>query len=93
MPRPHELTVGFIGLRDGTHLQHLFVEPQYQGQGIASKLWVAVLDLCRLRGIEALTVNASRKAIPIYQAWSFEVSNSVQIAAGVQSTPMRLSLH
>jgi GNAT superfamily N-acetyltransferase len=87
-----DYTVGFLGMRDFSHLQHLFVESAYQGQGIASKLWKLALNICQLRGTRVFTVNASFKALPIYQAWGFKVASPVVIAAGIQSTPMQLSL-
>src|SRR5262249_38196638 len=38
---------GFIAIRDGSHLFHLFVERTHQRQGIARRLWErALCELC-----------------------------------------------
>src|SRR5439155_25929783 len=35
---------GFIAIRDGSHLFHLFVERSHQRQGIGRRLWALALD-------------------------------------------------
>src|SRR5262245_50301752 len=61
---------GFIAIRDGSHLFHLFVERSYQRQGIARRLWERALEeLCAPSSNGTLTVNSSLFAVPVYQAF------------------------
>src|SRR5712691_7918101 len=51
---------GFIAIRDGSHLFHLFVERSHQRQGIARRLWERALrELCAPSSEGAFTVNSS----------------------------------
>src|SRR5438874_197303 len=60
---------GFITIRDGSHLFHLFVERSHQRQGIARRLWErAVRELCVSSSDGGFTVNSSFSAVPVYQA-------------------------
>lgn len=53
---------GFIAIRDGSHLFHLFIEPSYQRQGIARRLWERALsELCPPAAMEA---SRSTRAFP-----------------------------
>jgi len=48
---------GFIAIRDGSHLFHLFVERSHQLQGIARRLWERALrELCAPSSNGAFTV-------------------------------------
>src|SRR5690606_20175976 len=59
--------LGFIALRDWTHVMHLFVHRKFQRQGVARRLWEAakakVLD--STHGSQ-FTVNSSMRAVPVY---------------------------
>ena len=60
---------GFIAIRDGSHLFHLFVERSHQRQGIARRLWERALrELCAPSSDGGFTVNSSFSAVPVYQA-------------------------
>ena len=49
---------GFIAIRDGSHLCHLFVERAHQRQGLARRLWEQALrELGAPKSQGALTVN------------------------------------
>jgi len=57
--------VGFIAIRDGSHLFHLFVERAHQRQGIARLLWERALrELCAPSSEGTFTVNSSLSAVP-----------------------------
>ena len=82
--------VGFIAIRDGSHLFHLFVERTYQRQGIARRLWKRALrELCTPSSDGDFTVNSSLSAEPVYQAFGFVPAGSIQSMHGISFLPMR----
>ena len=81
---------GFIAIRDGSHLFHLFVERAHQRQGIARLLWERALrELCAPSSEGAFTVNSSLSAVPVYQAFGFAPAGSLQSMHGISFLPMR----
>ena len=81
---------GFIAIRDGSHLFHLFVERAHQGQGIARRLWERALEeLCAPNSDGDITVNSSLSAVPVYQAFGFVPARSTQSMHGISFLPMR----
>ena len=79
--------VGLVGMRDGTHLHHLFVAAAFQRQGLGRRLWDhARAYLAAGRG--PLTVNASRNAVTAYRRWGFEATGPEVQQHGVAFTPM-----
>jgi GNAT superfamily N-acetyltransferase len=84
--------VGFIAIRDGSHLFHLFVERSHQHQGIARRLWERALgELCAPDSKGGFTVNSSLRAVPVYQAFGFVPAGSIQSVHGISFLPMRRS--
>ena len=82
--------VGFIAIRDGSHLFHLFVERAYQRRGIARLLWERALrELCAPDSDGGFTVNSSLSAVPVYQAFGFTPAGSIQSMHGISFLPMR----
>src|SRR4026207_1419705 len=70
---------GFVAIRDGAHLFHLFVERSHQRQGVARRLWERALkELCAPGGDGGLTVNSSLSAVPVYEAFGFVPAGSIQ---------------
>lgn len=81
---------GFIAIRDGSHLFHLFVARAHQRQGIARLLWERALrELCAPSSEGALTVNSSLSAVPVYRAFGFAPAGSLQRVHGVSFLPMK----
>jgi GNAT superfamily N-acetyltransferase len=81
---------GFIAIRDGSHLFHLFVARSYQRQGIARRLWERALrELCTPCSDGGFTVNSSLSAVPVYQAFGFVPAGSIQSMDGISFLPMR----
>jgi GNAT superfamily N-acetyltransferase len=81
---------GFIAIRDGSHLFHLFVERAHQGHGIARRLWERALEeLCTPGSDGGFTVNSSLSAVPVYQAFGFVAAGSIQSMHGISFLPMR----
>ncbi|WP_158229235.1 GNAT family N-acetyltransferase [Collimonas sp. PA-H2] len=85
-----ELLAGFIAVRDRSHVFHLFVAPQFQHQGLATRLWHAALAAAP--EIRAFTVNSSPAALPVYQRFGFAPIGSRVEMHGICFVPMRLSL-
>lgn len=83
---------GFIGLRGGTHVYHLFVDAPYQRRGIARSLWEAARAAALVPGHPGIfTVNASNVSVPFYAALGFERTAPMQVDK-VRYNPMRLSV-
>jgi GNAT superfamily N-acetyltransferase len=81
---------GFIGVRGGTHVYHLFVDAAYQRRGIARALWHAARAAALQPGHAGVfTVNASNVSVPFYAALGFERTAPMQVAQ-VRYNPMRL---
>jgi len=81
---------GFIAIRDGSHLFHLFVERSHQRQSIARRLWERALqELCVPGSDGNFTVNSSLLAVPVYQAFGFVPAGSIQSMHGISFLPMR----
>ena len=81
---------GFIAIRDGSHLFHLFVERAHQRQGIARLLWERALhELCAPSGERTFTVNSSLSAVPVYQSFGFSPAGSIESMHGISFLPMR----
>jgi GNAT superfamily N-acetyltransferase len=81
---------GFIAIRDGSHLFHLFVERAHQRQGIARRLWERALEeLCAPNSDGGFTVNSSLSAVLVYQSFGFTPAGSIQSMHGSSFLPMR----
>jgi GNAT superfamily N-acetyltransferase len=81
---------GFIAIRDGSHLFHLFVERSHQRQSFARRLWERALqELCTPGRDGDFTVNSSLLAIPVYEAFGFVPAGPVQRENGISFLPMR----
>jgi GNAT superfamily N-acetyltransferase len=81
---------GFIAIRDGSHLFHLFVQRSHQRQGIGRRLWEQVLRELNAPGSEGgFTVNSSLSAVPVYRAFGFVPAGAIQSTHGITFLPMR----
>lgn len=81
--------VGFIAMRDVTHVFHLFVQSACQGRGVASALWREARRRAERRQQDAVyTVNSSLRAIPVYEGWGFQATGPVQRVHGISFLPM-----
>jgi GNAT superfamily N-acetyltransferase len=81
---------GFIAIRDGSHLFHLFVDRAHQRQGLARRLWEQALrELGTLGKQGAFTVNSSLLAVPVYRAFGFVPSDSTKSVDGISFLPMQ----
>ncbi|HWX01615.1 GNAT family N-acetyltransferase [Collimonas sp.] len=85
-----DVLAGFIAMRDRSHVFHLFVAPQFQRQGMATRLWQAAR--ASAPGIQTFTVNSSPAALPVYKRFGFAPTDSRIEMHGICFVPMRLPL-
>lgn len=77
---------GVVGVRDGSHLYHLFVEERFHRRGLATRLWEHAR---RDAGDpERFTVNASLIAVPLYERLGFAATGPVVVQDGIAFRPM-----
>ena len=82
--------IGCIGMRNHSHLYHLFVVRAWQGQGISRQLWRQAMAFCASQGNLGLySVNASNNAVAVYQAFGFVRTGPMQQMHGVLFNPMQ----
>lgn len=83
--------LGFVAIRDGSHLFHLFVARAHQRCGIGRTLWQHAKATTEKRAKAVVyTVNSSLLAIPVYQAFGFVASGPRKQAHGITFQPMTL---
>ena len=76
---------GFIAVRDGSHLYHLFVDVRCHRHGVARVLWQharASLPAC------TFTVNALLSAVPVYERFGFVPAGPPQTSEGLSFMAM-----
>lgn len=92
---PDGALAGFIAVRDGRHLFHLFVAPTSQRQGLATRLWRhAMSQASAAPGLPqpaVFTLNASLPAVGFYRRLGFIAEGDVVTANGIRFQPMRLT--
>jgi GNAT superfamily N-acetyltransferase len=82
--------IGFIAIRDNTHIFHLFVRHDKHGQGVATSLWTSARRHAVASGNSGpFTVNSSLKAIPVYRKFGFFATGPVTTVHGISFQPMR----
>lgn len=81
--------VGYVSMRAGNHLHHLFVDVDHHGKGIARHLWQAIMELCPS---EEYFLRSSIYAVPVYEKFGFEVSGDVSEKEGIQFQPMSMAV-
>ncbi|MGB0525358.1 MAG: GNAT family N-acetyltransferase [Flammeovirgaceae bacterium] len=90
----HEGTVtGIIAIKENNHIFHLFVDPNYQGKGIATLLWQNAYKYAKERGNPGeFTVYSSSFAQSLYKKWGFQKTQAFMIKNGIRSIPMKLEV-
>jgi N-acetylglutamate synthase-like GNAT family acetyltransferase len=84
--------VGVVGVRDNSHVYHLFVADDFRGRGVARRLWRVAHDACRRAGnVGEFTVNSSRFAVGMYRKFGFLETGPPETKGGVTSIPMKLA--
>ena len=85
--------VGIVGIRENSHLYHLFVAESHQGRGLAKALWNKAMDESLRRGNPGeFTVSSSLNAQPVYEHLGFVAKSKPITKHGVTYTPMKLEI-
>ena len=72
--------VGYISIKDGFHLYHLFVSSKYHKQGIAKSLW---RHCVKVLTIDQCTVRSSLYAVPVYSKFGFSLTEDIEYKDGI----------
>ena len=85
---------GVIEMRNNDHVSLLFVSTEYQGKGIARKLFELALKKCKenFSELKKVSVNSSPNAVSIYERLGFRKTDEEQLKNGIRFTPMRFTL-
>ena len=87
-----EALLGFMALRDGSHVFHMFVAKDQQRKGVATRLWQEIKAQALSSGAPSrFTVNSSLGALQVYRAFGFEPTGEVASMNGISFVPMRLA--
>jgi len=85
--------VAVVGMREHSHLYHLFVAETRQRQGLAMRLWKTASEDAQRRGNPGVfTVNSSLHALPFYERLGFVAQSGPVTVKGVCFVPMKLEL-
>jgi len=86
--------VGVVGVKDNSHLYHLFVAESHQRQGVATGLWQLAMQACFDEGNSGeFTVNSSKYAQEAYKTLGFVAQSGPQDKNGVIFIPMKLTIN
>ena len=82
---------GVVGMRDASHLYHLFVVDAARGTGLGRRLWETARDEICMHGTAppVFTVNSSLHAVGFYKALGFQPTGPDEERSGIRSQPMR----
>ena len=71
--------VGFGDIDATGYLDHLFVRWDCQGRGVATAICDALEEHCRALGLAAVTVHASKTALPFFLHRGYRVEREQQV--------------
>ncbi len=63
---------------DSGHVDAVFVDPAYMGQGVGKKILAYLEDLARASGLKQLHLDSSLNAVPVYRACGFTGDQSAK---------------
>lgn len=79
--------IGYIAMKENSHLFHLFVSEKHQGKGLSRKLWEFATSVCVSN---VYTVRSSLYAIQVYKKFGFIESDVAGEKDGIGFQPMEL---
>ena len=82
---------GVVGMRDASHLYHLFVADSVRRTGLGRRLWETARDEVCMHGTAppVFTVNSSLHAVGFYKALGFQPTGPEEERSGIRVQPMR----
>lgn len=85
--------IGVVGIRDNSHLYHLYVAPDQHRKGYASQLWAHAKQAAIAAGNPGeFTLNSSLYAENMYRGFGFVPTAEKQEMHGLAFIPMRLTM-
>lgn len=85
--------IAVAGLRDNTHLYHLFVAKEWQKHGVGRALWQKVMSAALTVGnANAFTVNSTAYGQAVYERFGFTSTGPVTQRDGMMYIPMALKI-
>ncbi|KJY93633.1 GCN5 family acetyltransferase [Vibrio neptunius] len=83
--------IGVAGIRDNSHLYHLFVNDRFQGHGLSRQLWEVVKENALNNGNKGIfTVNSAINAECVYLRFGFKRTKGIRNRQGMIDIPMML---
>ncbi|CAM3032475.1 GNAT family N-acetyltransferase [Vibrio neptunius] len=83
--------IGVAGIRDNSHLYHLFVNDRFQGHGLSRQLWEVVKENALNNGNKGIfTVNSAINAESVYLRFGFKRTEGIRNRQGMIDIPMML---
>jgi len=79
--------VGYISIKNKTHIYHLFVSQKYQRKGIARALWESII---KSNSSSKYTVRSSLYAVPVYESFGFIKTAPIDIKGNVKFQEMEI---
>lgn len=79
--------VGYISIKAQSHLYHLFVSEEFQGKGIARRLWTHAREHSHA---SQFSLRSSLQAVPIYRHFGFTESGPIEVKDGISFQPMEM---
>lgn len=67
------LIVGYLSIKNGNHIFHLFIDKNFQRQGISKQLWAYAITQS---SNTTYTVRSSIYAISVYKSFGFEITEA-----------------
>ncbi|KDM92834.1 GNAT family N-acetyltransferase [Photobacterium galatheae] len=85
--------IGVIGMKENSHLYHLFVHDDHHGKGLSRQLWETAKEVCIQHGNPGqFTVNSALNAERVYLAFGFQRIDGIRHREGMVDVPMMLHL-
>lgn len=85
--------IGVVGIKNNSHLYHLFVSDSHQGKGISNQLWEHAKDVCLQNGNKGVfTVNSALNAEDVYLKLGFSPTGDIQEKLGIKNIPMQIDI-
>ncbi|GAB6260096.1 GNAT family N-acetyltransferase [Photobacterium sp. R1] len=85
--------IGVVGMKENSHLYHLFVRDDHHGKGLSRQLWETAKNACLQHGNPGqFTVNSALNAERVYQAFGFQRVDGIRDRDGMLDVPMVLNL-
>jgi N-acetylglutamate synthase-like GNAT family acetyltransferase len=82
---------GVVGVRNNSHLYHLFVKEKFEGKGISRQLWEIAKAECIANGNKGeFTVNSAVNAEGVYLKFGFKRVDGIRNRNGMVDIPMTL---